>query len=282
MAFEQLHIEGCDTLTVLFLKRVADQPDRITLREREFGVCYPVTWSDYGEQARLCGLSRMTLGMQPREVCSVASEVRRHWMFADLGIIFAGGVTNGIYPTDSPAQVEYLINDSGTRFAYERAMALGKRVSNFWFEGTRPSLWLRLGHWVLDRLVLKNICVLFGIDRARWLSTAAAPIAPDLIDFDINWCHTDDGDEKEEVVLQSWPARVTTTTATAAGATQSTGRAFIYPVDNDMEAPDTVSLSVDVASVAEDGCVSPMTATVSPASPEAFTVTLSAASRRRV
>ena len=267
----------------------------------------------------------MALGMQPGDVCSVASEVRRHWMFADLGIICAGGVTNGVYPTDSPAQVEYLINDSGTRFAYERAMALSERVSNFWFEGTRPSFWLRLGHWVLDRLVLKNIRVLLGIDRARWLSTAAAPIAPDLIDFDINWCHTDDGDEKEEVVLQSWPARVTT--ATAAGATQSTGLAFIYPVDNDMdapdktltvsasitgfdhdtltvqpaattgiqapadvtltirdddEAPDTVSLSVDVASVAEDGCVSPMTATVSPPSPEAFTVTLSAASRRRV
>ena len=53
-------------------------------------------------------------------------------------------------------------------------------------------------------------------------------------------------------------------------------------IRDDDEAPDTVSLSVDVASVADDGCVSPMTATVSPASPEAFTVTLSAESRRRV
>ena len=53
-------------------------------------------------------------------------------------------------------------------------------------------------------------------------------------------------------------------------------------IRDDDEAPDTVSLSVDVASVAEDGCVSRMTATVSPAAPEAFTVTLSAASRRRV
>ena len=35
-------------------------------------------------------------------------------MFADLGIICAGGITNGVYPTDAPDQVEYLINDSGS------------------------------------------------------------------------------------------------------------------------------------------------------------------------
>src|SRR6202048_266515 len=32
-----------------------------------------------------------------------------------MGILCAGGVSSGIYPTDSSAQVEYLINDSATR-----------------------------------------------------------------------------------------------------------------------------------------------------------------------
>jgi long-chain acyl-CoA synthetase len=39
-------------------------------------------------------------------------------MFADLGVLCAGGVSNGIYPTDSPAQCEYLINDSSTVYAF--------------------------------------------------------------------------------------------------------------------------------------------------------------------
>ena len=30
----------------------------------------------------------------------------------------AGGVTNGIYPTDSAKQVEYILNDSRTRFLF--------------------------------------------------------------------------------------------------------------------------------------------------------------------
>jgi long-chain acyl-CoA synthetase len=36
---------------------------------------------------------------------------------------------------------------------------------------------------VLDFLVLKNIRIMLGIDQCRWLSTAAAPIAPDLIEW---------------------------------------------------------------------------------------------------
>ena len=35
-----------------------------------------------------------------------------------MGILCAGGVSSGIYPTDSPAQVEYLVNDSATRVIF--------------------------------------------------------------------------------------------------------------------------------------------------------------------
>ena len=35
-----------------------------------------------------------------------------------MGILCAGGVSSGIYPTDSSTQVEYLINDSSTRVIF--------------------------------------------------------------------------------------------------------------------------------------------------------------------
>src|SRR5258707_3755095 len=40
------------------------------------------------------------------------------WVFADMGILCAGGVSSGIYPTDSAAQVEYLVNDSRTKVIF--------------------------------------------------------------------------------------------------------------------------------------------------------------------
>ena len=111
-------VDGCDTLPRLFRKRVTEWPDRVALREKDFGIWNEYTWADYGEQARLVGLGLKALGLERGDVCSVAAEVCREWLFTDLGINCIGGVTNGVYPTDAPVQVEYLVNDSGTRFYF--------------------------------------------------------------------------------------------------------------------------------------------------------------------
>ena len=111
-------IDGCATLPSLFAKRVADLPDKVVIREKDFGIWNEYTWADFGREAELAGLGLAALGLERGDVCSIASEINREWMFADLGIICMGGVTNGVYPTDSAEQVEYLINDSGTRFYF--------------------------------------------------------------------------------------------------------------------------------------------------------------------
>ena len=111
-------IEGFRTIPGLFWHRVITESDRVAIREKDFGIWNEYTWRHYGDQARLIGLGLKALGLQRGDVCSIASEINREWLFADLGIICAGGVTNGVYPTDSANQVEYLITDSGTRFYF--------------------------------------------------------------------------------------------------------------------------------------------------------------------
>ena len=111
--------DGCTTVAALFRKRIADLgAAKVAVREKDFGIWNEYTWADWGERARLVGNGLKALGLERGDVCSVAAEVVKEWLFADLGIICAGGVTNGVYPTDSPSQVEYLINDSGTRFYF--------------------------------------------------------------------------------------------------------------------------------------------------------------------
>ncbi len=111
-------IDGCDTLPRLFWKRVADWADRVALREKDFGIWNEYTWAEYGEQARLIGLGLKALGLKRGDVCSVVAEVCKEWVFTDQGVNGVGGVVNGVYPTDSSSQVEYLVNDSGTRFYF--------------------------------------------------------------------------------------------------------------------------------------------------------------------
>ena len=111
-------IDGCATIPALFHKRVADLDTKVAIREKDFGIWNEYTWADWGMHARLVANGLKALGLERGDVCSVAAEVVKEWLFADLGIICAGGVTNGVYPTDSPTQVEYLINDSGARFYF--------------------------------------------------------------------------------------------------------------------------------------------------------------------
>jgi long-chain acyl-CoA synthetase len=111
-------IHGQDTLPRLFRHVVAERGDTVAMREKDLGVWRSVTWRQYGERARRTGLGLVALGLRPRDVVSIIADNGPEWLYADLGTMSAGGVTNGIYTTDSPRQVEYIVNDSGTRFFF--------------------------------------------------------------------------------------------------------------------------------------------------------------------
>ncbi len=118
LVMSELVVHGCTTISQLFWNRVTGYPDKVAIREKDFGIWNEYTWQEYGEFARYVGHGLKALGLERGDRVSIASEVNKEWMFADMGIIGVGGVTNGIYPTDAANQVEYLINDSGTRFYF--------------------------------------------------------------------------------------------------------------------------------------------------------------------
>ena len=56
--------------------------------------------------------------MERGDVVSILSEDNKEWIYADFGIQCVGGITSGIYTTDSPDQVAFLLNDSNSRFVF--------------------------------------------------------------------------------------------------------------------------------------------------------------------
>jgi long-chain acyl-CoA synthetase len=111
-------VHGQDTLPRLFRHVVAERGDAVAMREKDLGIWRAVTWRQYGERARRTGLGLVALGLRPRDVVSIIADNGPEWLYTDLGTMAVGGVTNGIYTTDSPRQVEYIVNDSGTRFFF--------------------------------------------------------------------------------------------------------------------------------------------------------------------
>ncbi|MEE9314604.1 MAG: long-chain fatty acid--CoA ligase [Rhizobiaceae bacterium] len=111
-------IDGCDTIPKLFQKRCAALGERTAHREKDFGIWLSFSWNDFYQNAKLIGLGLMALGLKRGEVVSILSEDNKEWVYTDIGVQCVGGIGSGIYTTDSAMQVDYLINNSESRFLF--------------------------------------------------------------------------------------------------------------------------------------------------------------------
>ena len=103
-----------DTLPAMFWNAVALRRDTVWLRDKHLGLWRSWRWCDVGDAVREIAMGLASLGFAPGNCASVLANTVVEWVFCDFGVQSAGGVCNGIYPTDSAAQVEYLCADSGT------------------------------------------------------------------------------------------------------------------------------------------------------------------------
>ncbi|MGI9199720.1 MAG: AMP-dependent synthetase/ligase [Woeseiaceae bacterium] len=111
-------VDGCDTFAKLFLKKSAERGDTIAMREKDFGIWQSYTWNDYRDRAIEIANGLLAAGLQRGDVVSIQSEDCREWLWTDFGVLLAGGVVNGIYPTYQTRQVEHTLVDSNARFLF--------------------------------------------------------------------------------------------------------------------------------------------------------------------
>ena len=107
-----------DTVPKIFWNAVNTRKNKTAMREKDLGIWQSISWREYGEKAKYIGLALNSLGLNKNDVVSIASEGIPEWLFTDLGVICVGGISSGVYTTDSSSQVEYLVNDSKTNFYF--------------------------------------------------------------------------------------------------------------------------------------------------------------------
>ena len=90
-------------------------PDRIALREKDFGIWQEVSWAAYWDSAELVGHALLALGIEPGDRVAVHSENRREWLYSDVGAVSVRATTVGLYPTNPAPEVAYLLSHSGAR-----------------------------------------------------------------------------------------------------------------------------------------------------------------------
>src|SRR6201995_3623041 len=107
-----------DTIAKSFVLAVETRGDKAAIREKKFGIWQPTTWREWLTISKDIAYALHAIGFQPGDVASIMANAVPEWVHADIGILCAGGVSSGIYPTDSTTQVEYLVNDSATKVIF--------------------------------------------------------------------------------------------------------------------------------------------------------------------
>jgi hypothetical protein len=100
-----------DTIAKSFLLAVETRGDKTAIREKHLGVWQSTSWRQWLQTAKEIAYALHASGFKSGDVASIIANATPEWVFADMGVLCAGGVSSGIYPTDSASQVEYLIND---------------------------------------------------------------------------------------------------------------------------------------------------------------------------
>ncbi len=107
-----------ETIPELFWQRVNELGDKPMMRQKDLGIWRAYSWNQVGVIVNEIAAGMVSLGFEPGEVASVLANTSREWVWSDLAIQTAGGICNGIYPTDAAPQVQYLCDDSASVYLF--------------------------------------------------------------------------------------------------------------------------------------------------------------------
>ncbi|MFJ1606736.1 AMP-dependent synthetase/ligase [Streptomyces sp. NPDC088253] len=95
----------------------AEAPDAVVLRHRDGETWRPVTAAVLAREVTDTAKGLIAAGLEPGGRVAVMSRTRYEWTVLDFAIWAAGGRSVPVYPTSSTEQVEWIVRDSGARFA---------------------------------------------------------------------------------------------------------------------------------------------------------------------
>jgi long-subunit acyl-CoA synthetase (AMP-forming) len=139
-----------------------------------------LTYTQVGFKVKdLCG-ALLEMGIQKRDRIAIMAPNCPQWLWADMAILNAGGVTVTIYPTSSEHELSYIINDSGCRAIFVKDADILQRVLNS--VGNLPTLEKII---VMDSDYEGNHPLLISIDEM--LKKGAVYLAQNPTTYEERW-----------------------------------------------------------------------------------------------
>ncbi|MGE9783512.1 AMP-dependent synthetase/ligase [Janibacter sp. G368] len=106
-----------DSLADLPGRNADNNPQRVAFTVKEQDAWRDVTAAQFNLEVRSLAKGLIAEGLQPGDRLAIMARTRYEWTVLDFATWVAGGVPVPIYETSSAEQVEWIVKDSGTRFA---------------------------------------------------------------------------------------------------------------------------------------------------------------------
>ena len=109
-------MEGSErTVNDVFRNRVRQFGGRVAIEKKMRGKWNSASWDEYYDRARATGLGLYSLGVRKGQMVALLSENRLEWLYADMGTLGIGGVVIPVYPTLVAEEIEYILQNSGSK-----------------------------------------------------------------------------------------------------------------------------------------------------------------------
>ena len=108
---------SADTFPKLVRLNAERFPQRIAIREKDYGIWQSYTWRDYFEQARLIALGLASLGFARGDKVAIVGDNRPQLYWAVLATQALGGVPVPIYQDSIEKELAYIADHAEVRFA---------------------------------------------------------------------------------------------------------------------------------------------------------------------
>lgn len=107
------------TIGEMFVKITAKfaGESRPALMRKVGGEYQGISYDELERMVERCARGLAAFGVRRGDMISIISENRPEWVVADMAMIRLGAVNVPIFPTTTPKQVEFILNDAGVKFA---------------------------------------------------------------------------------------------------------------------------------------------------------------------
>ncbi len=107
---------GDDTFPRLLVRNARTMPDRVALREKEFGIWQSFTWREYHDHVRDFSLGLVALGLERGDKVAIIGDNRPEWVWSEIAAQGAGAASIGLYQDSNLTEVAYVIDHCDARF----------------------------------------------------------------------------------------------------------------------------------------------------------------------